>query len=447
MIESQNFNEEILDSLAEGLFTVDKNFRITFLNRAAERITGFKKEEAIGRFCKDIFQSDFCLSGCPLVNVLKSGVSIYDFKTKYICKNSRQISIKLNASILKNSDNNPMGGVVSFRDFLYENSINEYLRDNTNFYGIVGHTKAMTDIFHLIHEIAYTDAAVLIQGETGTGKEMIANAIQATSKRRKEKFVKVNCSVLPPNLLASELFGHAKGAFTDAVKDRVGRFELADRGTIFLDEIAEMPLQMQTLLLRVIQEGTFERLGESLTRKVDVRIIAATNVNIKEAIKNGNFREDLYYRLNVIPIYIPPLRQRKEDIPFLIRHFIQKFNLLYDKEIKDVEDRALNILINYYWQGNIRELENVIEYSFIRNKDDNKITLCSLPSYITQLNDCPGSKVVNPYNSRTETKINTAALIELLNKHRWNKTKVARILGVNRTTIWRHLKSTGIEEN
>ena len=441
MIENQNFKEEILDSLAEGLFTVDKNFKINFFNDAAERITGFKKNEIIGKFCKHVFQSDFCLMDCPIARVLEHGKSVYDLKTKIISKNSDYVPIKLNAAVLKNTEDEPVGGVVSFRDISYDSAVDNYFRDHTNFFGIVGHAKAMNDIFNLVHEIAHTDANVLIQGETGTGKEMIANAIQATSRRRKEGFIKVNCSVLPPNLLASELFGHSKGAFTDAVKDRVGRFELADKGTIFLDEVAEMPLQMQTQLLRVIQEGTFERLGESVTRKVDVRVIAATNVNIKEAIKDGNFREDLYYRLNVIPIMVPPLRDRKEDIPFLTKHFLQKFNLVYNKNAEDIDDEALEVLSNYSWPGNIRELENTIEYSFIRNKDSNKITICSLPLSIRQDADCPNALAKN------EQRINTTQLIDLLNKHRWNKTKVAQILGVNRTTVWRHLKSLGIEDN
>ncbi|MFA3783664.1 sigma-54 interaction domain-containing protein [Melioribacteraceae bacterium 4301-Me] len=441
MSDISKLKSEILDSLAEGLFTVDMDFRIDFFNHAAEKITGFKKEEVIGKHCKDIFQTEFCTFECPLAKVLESGRSIYDLKTKFHCKNSNPIPIKLNAAVLKNSERYPIGGVISFRDISFDSAVDNYLKENTNFHGIVGHTKVMNDIFYLIQEIACTDVPVLIEGETGTGKEMIANAIQATSKRRKEKFIKVNCSVLPPNLLASELFGHTKGAFTDAVKDRIGRFELADKGTIFLDEIGEMPLQMQALLLRVIQEGTFERLGESITRKVDVRIIAATNINIKEAIKNGSFREDLYYRLNVVPIYLPPLRARKDDIPFLIKHFIQRFNLLYNKEIEYIEDDALNAMLNYYWPGNIRELENAVEYAFIRNKEENKITLCSLPSYIIKYSDCQKDKELGKLN------IDTNQLISLLNKYQWNKTKVAQVLGVNRTTIWRHLKSIRTQDS
>ena len=295
----------------------------------------------------------------------------------------------------------------------------------------------MLEIFEVINEIAETDASVFIQGETGTGKEMVANAIQETSRRKNEKFVKVNCSVIPQSLFASELFGHVKGAFTNAVSDRVGRFELADKGTIFLDEIAEMPFDMQTQLLRVLQDGTFERVGESVTRKVDVRVIAATNRNIKEAISSGKFREDLYFRLNIIPIDVPPLRNRKEDIPFLVKHFIQKFNQIHKKNIIDIEKDALDILLQHDWCGNIRELENTIEYSIIRAKKENLLCRCYLPSsligYITK-NKCKEEMI-------TETgKIDFERLMILLEENKWNKTNVAKLLGVDRTTLWRYLK-------
>ncbi|MCB0732847.1 MAG: sigma 54-interacting transcriptional regulator, partial [Ignavibacteriae bacterium] len=224
-----------------------------------------------------------------------------------------------------------------------------------------------------------SDAPVFIHGESGTGKEMIANAIQQTSIRKDKVFIKINCSVLPAHLLASELFGHVKGAFTDAVKDRPGRFEIADGGTIFLDEVAEMPLQMQLQLLRVLQEGTFERVGESITRRVDVRVIAATNINIEEALRTGKFREDLYYRLNVIPIEIPPLKDRLVDLIPLVKHFLNKFSLLYKKEINDIDDETLELISNFEWRGNIRELENVIEYSFVRTNNSNIITASKLP--------------------------------------------------------------------
>jgi len=270
---------------------------------------------------------------------------------------------------------------------------------------------------------------------SGTGKEMIANAIQATSQRNAKPFIKVNCSVFSPQLLASELFGHVKGAFTGAIKERPGRFEVADGGTLFLDEVCEMPLQTQLQLLRVLQEGTFERVGESITRKVDVRVIAATNKNIKEAIDMGNFREDLFYRLNVIPIEIPPIGERKEDIPHLVKHFIKKYALIYNKNIQDIEDDALELLINYPWPGNVRELENALEYSFARTKDRNTIVFCKLPPNVRE-NASPFLKKNKLCHSNDET----TEIIQLLEKFQWNKTKVAKELGIGRSTLWRRLK-------
>ncbi len=427
-------NEEILDFLAEGIFTVDKNFIVNYFNKAAERITGFTPDEVKGRKCKQIFQSDLCMDKCPIAEALSMGKNLFDLKSKIRKKDGTLVNVKLNVGILRDENQNPIGGVITFRDLCY--LVNNECENFDHFYGIVGNSRVMTNIFNLIQEIAYTDTSVLITGETGTGKEMIANAIQATSRRKNEKYIKVNCAVLPPSLLASELFGHSKGAFTDAIKDRIGRFELADGGTIFLDEIAEMPIQMQAQLLRVIQEGTFERLGESITRKVDVRIIAATNVDIKEAINAGRFREDLYYRLNVIPIEVPPLRERKEDIPFLINHFLKKYNLIYKKEIKKIEKDALEVLMAYQWPGNIRELENVIEYAVIRTKSEESLTLCSLPEFIFEgMTTCIKKQNQN---------ISPARLLQLLEENRWNKSKVARLLGINRTTLWRWMKESNL---
>lgn len=431
--------QEILDSIGEGLFTIDKEFKINFINNAAEKITGFSKEEAVGQICRKIFRCELNEIECPIANVLEKDQNIFELKSKIKKKNNTKVPIKLNAAVLKNKNDEPVGGVVSFRDISYDLDIESFLSQTTHFYGIVGHSKAMTDIFHLIQEIADTDVNILITGETGTGKEMIADAIQRTSKRKDKKFIKVNCGVLPPNLLASELFGHVKGAFTDAVKDRVGRFELCDCGTIFLDEIAEMSLQMQAQLLRVIQNGTFEKVGDSQSKRVDVRVIAATNSDLNEAIKNGKFREDLFYRLNVVPIELPPLRKRIEDIPFLATHFLKKFNLLYKKNIIGVEPEAMNILTNYNWPGNIREFENAIEHAFIRTKDKDMLCACSLPQSIRENIDCK-----NEFELGIPVQKNAAQLVKLLEANNWNKSKVAKILGVNRTTIWRQLKSMGL---
>lgn len=427
-------NKDILDSLGEGVITVDKDFRVTFFNRAAEIITGYKRDEVSGRLCKLVFDCELCETKCPIGLVLETNQNIYDFSSNILLKDGSRKSIKLNAAILKNGDGIPTGGVISFRDLSEIEAIKEDRKSMTTFYGIIGHSKAMQQIFELIKEISESDAAVLVQGESGTGKEMIANAIQATSRRKGKPFVKVNCSVFPENLLASELFGHVKGAFTDAIKDRPGRFELADGGTIFLDEVAEMPLQTQIQLLRVLQEGAFERVGESIPRKTNVRVIAATNIDIEKALNTGKLREDLFYRLNVIPVVIPSLRERKEDIPYLVKYFIEDFAKVYRKDINDITNFALDILINYNWPGNVRELENVIEYAVVRTKEMQIITKESLPSSLGHL------PITKSIDQKVYKKESAAEIVQLLEKHHWNKTKVAKELGIGRTTLWRMLK-------
>lgn len=440
-MEENNFNQEILNSLAEGVLTVDKNFKINFFNKAAEQITGYSKEEVIGQFCKYVFKCDAIQTKCPIGLVLESESDLFEHNSTIEVKNGFRKPIKINAAILRNSNNDPVGGVISFRDLTEVIKYNSQTILPFNFLGIIGHSKSMQEIFSLIHEISESNAAVLIHGESGTGKELIANAIQATSLRKEKPFLKVNCSVFPQNLLASELFGHVKGAYTDAIKDRPGRFELANGGTIFLDEVAEMPLQTQVQLLRVLQEGTFERVGESVTRKTDIRIISATNVDIKKSLAEGKLREDLYYRLNVIPIYVPALRERKEDIPYLVSNFIQQYSKIYKKEIKDIDDDALEILMNYSWPGNVRELENAIEYLIVRSKGGKNISINNLPSSFRKNN------IVNRVDALEDLKRdNTSQLVKLLEKHQWNKTKVAQELGIGRTTLWRMLKNLHTEE-
>ncbi len=440
-MEEKIFNEEILNSLAEGVLTVDKNFKINSFNRAAESITGYSKNDVIGQFCKYVFKCELCQTQCPIGLVLESGNDIYDYNSSIEIKEGSRKPVRLNAAILKNSNDEPVGGVISFRDLSELMKLRRDTISPSNFFGIIGHSKSMQEIFTLIQEISESDATVLIQGESGTGKELVANAIQETSLRKGKQFLKVNCSVFPQNLLASELFGHVKGAFTDAFKDRPGRFELANGGTLFLDEVAEMPLQTQIQLLRVLQEGTFDRVGESVTRSTDVRVIAATNINITKALDDGKLREDLYYRLNVIPIHVPSLRDRREDIPYLIKYFIDDYSKIYKKEINDIDDDALEIFMNYSWPGNVRELENAVEYLIVRNKDEKNISINSLPSSFKK--NAPSISQTSANEIKND---NTSQLIKLLQKHHWNKTKVAQELGIGRTTLWRMLKNLPISE-
>ncbi len=426
---------KILDSLADGVYVIDKQFKIKFVNKAGYELTKKKPEDVLGNVCTSLCKSERCTLGCPITEVLHTDRNVVDLESTIDDGDGNPIPVILNASILKNESNNPIGAIISFKKnkkFNFDN----YFKDSDHFHGIIGKSKPMLEIFKLIKEFSTSFATVLITGETGAGKELIANAIQKTSRRSNTPFVKVNCAVLPGNLLASELFGHVKGAFTDAREDRIGRFEYADGGTIFLDEIAEIPIEMQAQLLRVIQDGTFERLGETTTRRTDIRIIAATNKNLIEEISKNTFREDLYYRLNVIPIHAPPLREKKDDLVHLTKYFINKFSEKYNKNIDHLDDESMEILFNYDWPGNVRELENCIEYSFIRSKRNDFICSCSLPPHLRSNKICEERLSSQEIESdeRTET------LLALLRQNNWNKTKVADILGINRSTIHRRLK-------
>lgn len=440
----ENLKDHILDSIAEGVFAVDKNFRLIFFNKAAEKITGRKKEEVLGKLCKQVFKSEFCFTDCPIAAVLKSSNNLYEIESRVQTNYAAGTKpIKLNAAVLYNNNNEPDGGIVSFTDISPLEQMEYNLLKETQFDGMIGHSSQMKQVFELIKEIAGCDAPVFIRGESGTGKELVANAIQKLSCRRDLPYIKINCSVFPQNLLASELFGHVKGSFTDAVKDRPGRFELADKGTIFLDEIGEIPLRTQVQLLRVLQEGTFEKIGESLTRHTDVRIITATNINIREALKKGLFREDLYYRLNVIPIELPPLRERKEDIIPLANYFLKQFSIYYKKEISRIEDRAMEILLNYNWPGNVRELENILEYAFVRTADKSVLEVSKLPQITSAKSAAAKKKVI--YDEESESS-DRCRLTGMLEENRWNKEKTARALGISRTTLWRKMKKFGLSD-
>ncbi|MBN1350449.1 sigma 54-interacting transcriptional regulator [candidate division KSB1 bacterium] len=437
-----NSNEKllraILDSIGDGLFAVDKDFKITSFNRSAERITGFPAKNALGKFCKYVLRTNKCFQDCPLALTLEKAHNIFDYEMVIRDRYAKQIPVKVNTAILFDSNDQPGGGVVSFRDCRPCSALEDELDDQMHFDGIVGVSNQMREIFTLIEEISDSDASVLIQGESGTGKEMVANSIQKRSSRADKPFVKVNCSVFPEALLTSELFGHCKGAFTGAHQDRIGRFEAADEGTIFLDEIAEASPQVQLQLLRVLQDGTFERVGETVTRQCDVRIITATNVNLEQALEKGKFREDLYYRLNVIPLTLPPLRERKADIPFLIQYFLKKYRTLANKPIVDIDDAAIDTFLEYEWPGNVRELENTIAYLFARTKE-NVITTEKLPSKLFKNRSILRQQAGNPSDE-------TMKLKEVLDSSRWNKTKAAKQLGIGRTTLWRKMKRLGLAE-
>lgn len=357
--------ETVLDSIADGVFTVDLDWNITFFNRAAEEITGVPAAQALGRQCRDVFHSSLCDGSCALRNCLAEDTVVHNRSVYILRPDGRRVPISISAASLKDARGRLVGGVETFRD---ESALYELRREVESAYSLedmVGKSKAMRRLFALLPQIAESGATVLLEGDSGTGKELVARALHNLSPRRDQPFVAVNCAALPDTLLESELFGYKAGAFTDARKDKPGRFEQARGGTIFLDEIGDMPQPLQAKLLRVLQEKTFEPLGGVAPVTTDARVISATNQDLEHLVHEGRFRQDLYFRLNVVLLHVPPLHERPEDIPLLVEHFIRRFNLLTGKEITGISDEVLKILLQYPFPGNVRELENILEYAFI----------------------------------------------------------------------------------
>ncbi len=320
---------------------------------------------------------------------------------------------------------------------LQNRDLRSQLEDRFHFKNIIGRSEKMVRIFDLIRHIAPYDSSVLIIGESGTGKELIANAIHYNSPRAAKPFIKVSCASLSEGIIESELFGHEKGAFTGAIASRKGRFELAHEGTLFLDEVEDIPLSTQTKLLRVLQEGEFERVGGNRTLKVNLRILAASNRDLQEAVKNGTFREDLYYRLNVVNIRLPPLRERKEDIPFLVQFFIEKFNKKYQMNVKGVSQRAMGVLMNYSWSGNVRELENTIESSLVIHTPE-VLDVQHLPQEIREPKGEP--EVITIKVGTPLAEVEREVLLQTLKATRGNKQRAAKLLGINVRTIHRKIE-------
>ncbi|MFC1554141.1 sigma-54 interaction domain-containing protein [candidate division KSB1 bacterium] len=358
-------NDPLLDSIADGVFTVDEEWNISSFNKAAEKITGISRDEAIGRQCCDVFRASICECGCSLRETMKSGVSIINKPIEIVSAIGKKIPISISTAILKDKNDKIVGGVETFRDLTTEEELRKKLEGKYTFYDIVTRNHRMQEILSLIPTIAESDATCLITGESGTGKELVARAIHDISKRKERPFVAINCAALPDSLLESEMFGYEKGAFTGAHKDKPGRIAIAEGGTIFLDEIGDISPALQSKLLRFLQERTYEPLGSTDTKKADVRILSATNKDLTKLIKKESFREDLYYRINVVRLKIPPLRERKNDIILLAEHFIDRLNRMRRKQIAGLSQEVLNKFMIYDWPGNIRELENSIETAFV----------------------------------------------------------------------------------
>ncbi len=431
----------ILDSIADGVFTVDKNWDITTFNRAAEQITGVKREDAIGQRCCHVFRSNICERACALQKTIRTGRSIVNQAIYIINAKGQHLPISISTAILKDDQGNIVGGVETFRDLSMMEELRKELQDKYTFMDIVGRSKNMEQLFDVLPQIAESDSTILIEGASGTGKELFARAIHNLSFRRDKQFVAINCGALPDTLLESELFGYKAGAFTDARKDKPGRFALAEGGTILLDEVSDISPAMQARLLRVLQEKTFEPLGSTEPIKANVRVVAATNRNLGQLVKQGSFREDLFFRINIFRIELPELRDRRKDIPLLVDYFITKFNRLKNKDIEAVSEEVMGLLMEYEFPGNIRELENIIEHAYVLCRSG-LIETRHLPAML-----CGKGKFGSIPNKRGVTlkAWEITHIADSIRRHGGNRITAAKELGINPSTLFRKIKSLHIK--
>jgi PAS domain S-box-containing protein len=427
----------IFDSLNEGLFTVNKDWNITFFNKRAEEITGISREKAIGKLCRSIFHSNVCDANCLLKEAIRNNKSISNRKIYIINSDGCRIPLLINGSPLKDEKGNIIGGVETFQDISEIEELKKELKGKYSYYDFVTIDKKLLKILEILPQIARSDSNILITGESGTGKELIARAIHNLSNRKEHLLVPVSLGALPENLVEAELFGYAKGAFTGAYKPQKGKFVHAEKGTIFLDEIGDIPLQTQVKLLRTIQERVIQPLGSNDTINIDVRIVSATNKDLEKMMKTGQFREDLYYRINVVNVHLSPLRERKSDIPLLINYFIEKFNIIKEKNIQGIAPDALAVLAAYNYPGNIRELENIIEFCFIMTKGA-LITIRSLPEKFKVREN---NEIIMPVSLK---QIEKKAILESLKRNNYKVMATCRELGISKDTLRRKRKQFGI---
>jgi PAS domain S-box-containing protein len=430
----------ILDSINEGVFTVDLDWEITAFNRAAEKITQVSRREALGQQCCDVFRASICENACALRRTMSSGKSILNATAHIISRSGERIPIRISTALLKDDQGRTIGGVETFQDLSPIEQLQKELKSRYTFEDIVGHSAAMMKLFEILPQIADSSSTVLIEGPSGTGKELFARAIHSLSPRKRKPFIAVNCAALPDTLLESELFGHKAGAFTDARRDKPGRFALANGGTLFLDEIGDVSPAMQIRLLRVLQERMIEPLGSVEPLKVDVRIVAATNRDLVKLVQEGHFREDLYYRVRVISLNLPSLRERREDIPLLVDHLVAKLNRIQGKDIEGVSEEVMAQLMEYEYPGNVRELENIIEQAFVLCRG-RIIELHHLPAELRPSGPASYSKT-NPMSLEAMEKL---LISEALRRHKGNRGKAARQLGINPSTLYRKMKTLKID--
>ena len=438
LVRARGQAENVLEHLDEGIIAHDIHRKIVYFNRAAEEITGYSREEVLGRDCHHVFPGKFCGRQCHFCDGDRRELEReVRYRLSFKTRAGEEKRLEISVLPMRHPTKGLVGVVASFRDLTREYEALKTVDGIPSFHGIVGRHPRMMELFEAIEDLAQSDVPVLIQGESGTGKELVASAIHRLGPRSKGLFVPVNCGAIPEPLLESELFGHVKGAFTGAVRAKKGRFELAHGGTLFLDEVGDIPLAMQVKLLRVLQDGQVYRLGGEGPRKVDVRVIAATNKDIQEEIRAGRFREDLYYRLCVVPLHLPPLRERKSDIPLLVYHFIAQEARESRGEERAVSNRALQALVSYHWPGNVRELRNVIQYAMLRCKSG-LIDLHHLPPHMVK--GSGPARAAAGARGRPRVELSVDAVVKALEESGHHRGKAARRLGVSRATLYRFMK-------
>jgi len=434
----QEHYQIILDSIADGVLTVNLDLRITSFNKGSEEITGIPREEAIGRPCFEILKASCCETQCLIQKTIKRKRPIISRPVYILRADKKRILISVTTALLKDSQGKIIGGVETFKDLTAVNNLRKALRKQHSFDDIISKSEKMLRLFSILPQIAESNSTVLITGASGTGKELFARAIHNNSLKKKGPFIAINCGALPDTLCEAELFGYKAGAFTDAKKDKPGRFALAQDGTIFLDEIGDISKAVQIRLLRVLENKVYEPLGSTKTIKTNARVITATHQNLEKLLKEGKFREDLYFRIDIIKLSLPPLLDRKEDIPLLVDHFVDRFNLLTGKKIVGLSQNALAALMFYDWPGNVRELENAIEHAFVLCRND-LIRLHSLPDRIVPKND---DMLISKGLSLRE--IEKYSIQQALQRNQWKRMATARELGIDKNTLRRKINRLGI---
>jgi len=447
-MNSYDLYKNILNNIAVGVFTIDTDFIITSFNREAEKITGFSRKEAIGRYCYEILRADKCFTDCALHTSIKSRAPITKQRVTILDKKNQEIPLEITTAALLDEQDRFVGGVESFIDDSERLFLENKVKGRYSFHQIVSKDDQIGNILEILPTLATADVAVIFLGETGTGKDLFARILHKESFRSQGPFIKVNCAALPESLLEAELFGYCKGAFTDAKNDKPGRFQLAHGGTLLLDEIGEMPLHLQAKLLQVLEDKEFYPLGGTSPVHVDVRMVATTNRNLSQMVKDGLFRSDLYYRLKVAEIFIPPVRERRGDVPLLVDYFSREVCTLQNIHPKKFSEQALETLVRYEYPGNVRELRNIVEYAILV-QSGGTITTQDFPAYLSEVRNNDSSSYLSSDSekesffgdlSESKSSIERQTILQVLQDCFWHKGQAASQLGISRTTLWRKMK-------